>query len=89
MCVFCFLYLFSFVCLCFFFGGGGEGVKGVVFIFSLEALVCFFELTWKGKVTTMPATNKAVAIFRDGAVLSPYFFRFLKGRLSNKLGSVF
>ena len=85
ICFVCFL-----VCLVLFsFGGGGEGVKGVVFIFFLEAFVCFFELTWKGKVTTMPATNKAVAIFRDSAVLSPYFVRLLKGRLSNKLGSVF
>ena len=88
MCV-----LFSlFVLFClfvFFFWGGGEGVKGVVFIFSLEALVCFFELTWKGKVTTMPATNKAVAIFRDGAVLSPYFSSLTERASEQQLGSVF
>ena len=66
----------------FFWGVGGEGV---VFIFFLEAFVRFYELTGKGNVTALPATDKAVAIFRDGAVLSPYFVRLLKARLSNKL----
>ena len=88
MSLFVLFCLFS--CLFVFFWGGGKGVKGAVFIFFLEAFVCFFELTWKEKVTTMPATNKAVVIFRDSAVLSPYFVHLLKGRLqSNKLGSVF
>ena len=97
VCLFLFLFLcvcvlfslFVLFCLFVFFFGGGEGVKGVVFIFSLEALVCFFELTWKGKVTTMPATNKAVAIFRDGAVLSPYFFSLTERASEQQLGSVF
>ena len=75
-----------FVCLlllffAFFLGGGG----GVVFIFFLEAFVRFYELTGKGNVTALPATDKAVAIFREGTVLSPYFVRLLKARLSNKL----
>ena len=80
--------VFLFVCLLllfFAFLGGRGGGEGVVFIFFLEAFVRFYELTGKGNVTALPATDKAVAIFRDGAVLSPYFVRLLKARLSNKL----
>ena len=65
--------------------GGGGGGRGC-FHFLSGSLRSLLRAHWEEKnVTALPAINKAVAIFRDGAVLSPYFVRLLKGRLSNKL----